>query len=110
MTGIDYFSLFVLVVLFATVIVGWILLAMLPGRIATKNNHPQAQAINIGGWLGAIFGGVFWPVILVWSLTKSPTILTADSITNADLVKQNEELKERISALEADIQNQKKRK
>ena len=101
MTGIDYFALFVMLVLFITIVGGWLILAMLPGHIAKKNNHPQAGAVNIGGWMGAIFGGVFWPIVLVWSLIKSPTIYTAGSAANIDLAKENQELRERIAALEA---------
>jgi hypothetical protein len=59
MTGLDYFALFVMLVLSITIVGGWIVLAMLPGYIAKKNNHPQVAAVNIGGWMGAIFGGVF---------------------------------------------------
>ena len=103
MTGIDYFALFVMFVLFVTIVGGWIVLAMLPGHIAKKNNHPQAKAVNIGGWMGAIFGGVFWPVVLVWSLIKSPTVYTASSAANIDLAEENKELRERIAALEAQL-------
>jgi len=100
MTGIDYFALFVMFVLFVTIVGGWIVLAMLPGKIAAKNNHPQADAVNIGGWMGAIFGGVFWPIVLVWSMIKSPTVHTAESAVNKDLARENQELRERVAALE----------
>jgi len=103
MAGVDYFALFVLLVLLITVVGGWIVLAMLPGHIAAKNNHPQAAAVNIGGWMGAIFGGVFWPLVLVWSMIKSPTVYTADSAANVDLAKDNQQLREHIAQLEAQI-------
>ena len=105
MTGIDYFALFVLLVLFITIVGGWIVLAMLPGHIAAKNNHPQAAAVNIGGWMGAIFGGVFWPIVLVWSMIKSPTIHTADASVNEDLANENARLRARIAELEANGEN-----
>jgi hypothetical protein len=41
-------------------------LAGLPGRIALARRHPQADAINICGWLG-ILTGVCWIVALVWA-------------------------------------------
>ena len=100
MSGIDIFALFVLVVLIVTVVGGWIFLAMLPGRIAAKNNHPQAAAVNVAGWMGAIFGGVLWPLVLVWSMIKKPTIHTADPGTVEDLQSENEALRQRIAALE----------
>lgn len=101
MTGIDYFAIFVLIVLILTVIVGFIALAMLPGKIAAKNNHPQAAAVNAAGWLGALFGGVFWPLAMVWAMIKSPTLYTDDASANKDLMQENQTLKERISELEA---------
>ena len=100
MSGIDIFALFVLLVLIVTVVVGWIFLAMLPGRIAAKNNHPQAAAVNVAGWLGAIFGGVLWPLVLVWSMIKNPTIHTVESGALRDLESENEALRQRIAELE----------
>jgi len=103
MTGIDIFALIVLLVLIVTVVVGVIVLAMLPGRIAAKNNHPQAAAINVAGWLGIIFGGVLWPLVLVWSMIKNPTIHTADSGAVKDLESENEALRQRIAELESNV-------
>jgi hypothetical protein len=50
----------------------WIFVALgsLPGKTAAKRNHPQAEAINILGWLGLLFGGVGWMVALVWAHMK----------------------------------------
>jgi hypothetical protein len=42
----------------------------LPGKTAKKRSHPQAEAINVLGWLGLLFGGVGWAVALVWAYTK----------------------------------------
>ena len=50
MTGLDLFALFVLIVLLAAAIVLWVILGMLPGRIASSRHHPQADAIKICGW------------------------------------------------------------
>ncbi|MDJ0993012.1 MAG: DUF3302 domain-containing protein [Dinoroseobacter sp.] len=72
MTGLDIFAWIVLIVLVATAIGVFILLAMLPGKIAAQRGHPQKDAINVAGWLGAFWGGVFWPIVLVWAFTRSP--------------------------------------
>ena len=101
MTGIDYFALIVLLVLIVTLVVGWVVLAMLPGRIAAKNNHPQARAVNVAGWLGAIFGGVLWPLVLVWSMIKNPTVHTVGSGALQELETENSALKQRVAELEA---------
>ncbi len=77
MSGLDIFAIIVLLILIVAAIAIWIVLAMLPGKIAAKRNHPQAEAINIGGWLGAILGGVFWPIFLVWAFTKPIRVTSA---------------------------------
>src|SRR5262245_46703179 len=41
-------------------------LGKLPGDIARSRNHPQADAINICGWMGLITL-VLWPLALVWA-------------------------------------------
>lgn len=50
----------------------WILLWLggLPGKTAAQRNHPQADAINILGWVGLVFGGVGWVVALTWAYIK----------------------------------------
>ena len=82
MTGLDLFALFVLLILFATTIDAWVILGMLPGRIALSRHHPQAEAINICGWFGAISMGILSPVAYIWAYTKpiaSPNIPLPDS-------------------------------
>ena len=96
MSGLDIFAIIVLLILIVAAVAIWIALAMLPGKIAAKRNHPQADAINVGGWLGAIFGGIFWPIVLVWAFTK-PTASVAAT--------EHEEIRalnERVAALEAE--------
>jgi len=89
MSGLDIFAIIVLVIL---------LLAMLPGKIAKSRNHPQAEAINIGGWLGALLAGVAWPIFLIWAYTK-PIRVTQEGGISADL----EALQDRIKTLEAKL-------
>ena len=60
----------VLIVLIVVGVIAWIILAMLPGRIAKRRNHPQADAINISGWVGALALGFFWPLALIWAFYK----------------------------------------
>ena len=71
-SGLDIFAWIVLIVLIATVIAIFVFLAMLPGRIARQRNHPQHEAVNIAGWLGALALGVFWPLALVWAFYVLP--------------------------------------
>ena len=44
-------------------------LAKFPGTKARDRNHPQAEAINVLGWLGLLFGGIPWLIALVWAYT-----------------------------------------
>jgi NADH:ubiquinone oxidoreductase subunit 6 (subunit J) len=69
---LDIFAWVVLVVLIGTVIAIFVFLAMLPGRIARQRSHPQSEAVNVAGWLGAIALGAFWPLALVWAFYVSP--------------------------------------
>jgi len=41
-------------------------LGSLPGAIARKRNHPQADAISVCGWMG-IITIVLWPIAMVWA-------------------------------------------
>ncbi|NOD95367.1 DUF3302 domain-containing protein [Ruegeria sp. HKCCD4884] len=72
MSGLDIFAWVVLIVLIFTAIVGFVVLAMLPGKIAAQRGHPQADAINVAGWVGALLLGVLWPLALIWAYTRSP--------------------------------------
>jgi hypothetical protein len=70
MSGIDIFSWVVLLVMIATVVVVFVVLGMLPGKIARQRQHPQAQAIQVASWLALIFGFIAWPFVLVWAYRR----------------------------------------
>ncbi len=67
---LEIFALIILVVLLASIIGGWLLLGMLPGRIARKRNHPQADAIAVCGWCGVITMGLLCPLAFIWAYTE----------------------------------------
>ena len=98
MSGLDIFAIIVLVILLLAAVAIWVVLAMLPGKIAKSRNHPQAEAINIGGWLGALFAGIAWPIFLIWAFTK-PIRITQEEETSSDI----ETLGKRIASLEAKL-------
>ncbi len=64
---LDYFALLILIILAACIVAAWIVLGMLPGRIARQRKHPQAEAINICGWCGAISMGILSPIAFIWA-------------------------------------------
>ena len=98
MSGLDIFAIIVLLILLIALVVIWAILAMLPGKIARSRNHPQAEAINIGGWLGALFAGVAWPIFLIWAYTK-PIRITQEEEASSEI----ETLRKRIGSLEAKL-------
>lgn len=67
---LDIFALIVIGVLIAVVIWIVVLLGPLPGKIANKRGHPQADAIRVLGWIGIITLGVPWLAALVWAYGK----------------------------------------
>jgi hypothetical protein len=71
MTGLDIFALVVLFVMGAAAVAAWVTLGMLPGRIARSRNHPQADAINMCGWWGALTMGLLTPIAFIWAYTRS---------------------------------------
>lgn len=77
-TMLDIFALIVLLVLLAAAVAIWVMLGMLPGRIARERNHPQADAINVCGWFGVLTLGLLCPLAFIWAYTK-PTNATSES-------------------------------
>ncbi len=97
MTGLDYFTFVVLAVLVAVGLYAAFILGALPGRIAEKRDHPQAEAIRVAGWVGLLTLGVLWPFALIWAYTRPNS---NDEI--AALHQTVERLGERVAAVERD--------
>ena len=68
---LDIFALIVMGILIAVIIIAVVKLGPLPGNIAKKRGHPQADAINVLGWIGVITLGLAWPFALVWAFTRT---------------------------------------
>lgn len=45
----------------------------LPGKLARQRNHPDADSVNLMGWLGFL-GVVPWINALIWSIKETDTI------------------------------------
>ena len=84
MTGLDIFALIVLLVLIGTVLAGWAMLGMYPGKIARSRNHPQAEAISACGWWGAITMGILSPIAFIWAFTNPQVKLTGEPRESAE--------------------------
>lgn len=90
---LDIFALIVLFILLAFGIALVVVLGPLPGKIAKQRNHPQADAIQVMGWIGLITLGLLWLIALIWAYTKPSQPGSADS-----------QLAERMSLLENQLQ------
>ncbi len=88
--ALDIFALVVIALLIAVVIWLVVLLGSMPGNIARKRNHPQAEAITALGWIGIITLGASWLVAIVWAYYIPPTVEESD-------------LKARVEALESQL-------
>ena len=87
---LDIFALVVMGVILAFVIFLVVKLGPIPGNIAGKRGHQQADAIRVLGWVGVITLGLAWPIALVWAYTRSGEQQTAY-------------LGERVATLEAEL-------
>lgn len=70
MSGLDVFALIVLLLLIFSGLAIWAMLGMYPGKIARERNHPQADAISVCGWWGAITMGILSPIAFIWAYTN----------------------------------------
>jgi len=68
---LDIFALVVMGVLIALVVFLVVKLGPIPGNVANSRGHPQADAINVLGWIGVATLGLAWPIALVWAYTRS---------------------------------------
>ena len=80
MAGLDIFAWLVLVVLVVSTVFVAVFMAMWPGMVARRRNHPWAEAVSIGGWVTLFLGFVLWPVVLIWAYVDVP----ANSARRAD--------------------------
>ncbi|WP_284296396.1 DUF3302 domain-containing protein [Thalassotalea loyana] len=96
MTGLDYFAWVVFVTIIVAGIALVIALCKVPGNIAKQNNHPQADAINVAGWLGLLLSfGVVWILAIIWAKTQP--------VDAAHSTEELEEIKASIKSLQAQL-------
>ncbi len=67
---LEVFALIVLLVLTGAAIWLVVLIGNIPGNIARKANHPQAEAISVLAWVGLLTLGVGWFIALIWAKAK----------------------------------------
>jgi len=111
MTGLDIFTFVVMFVLLTAVAVLIKILGALPGKLARSRAHPQAEAINVCGWLGILTLGVLWPVALIWAYTRSSSAggaprLETESTQSVEALSQTvAELSQRLTIAEQQLRD-----
>lgn len=66
----EFFALFVLLVIISVCLWLLVIIGSYPGKYAKQVDHPQAEAINCMAWVGLFTLGVLWLAALIWSRVK----------------------------------------
>ncbi len=93
---LDVLTFIVLGVLLSAGLYAAFRVGALPGQIARQRAHPQADAINVAGWLGLLTLGLLWPFALIWAFTRP----RAASEAEPELRREMQSLSGRVRALE----------
>ena len=91
----------------------FLLVHILPEKIAEKRHHPQLGAIKCLCLLSLCFGGLLWPIAWLWAYSK-PVLHKMAYGTDVDdshgkpvgkksAIKELEQLRARVAELEAEI-------
>ncbi len=65
--GIAWFALILVPVVGVT---AFLLIHILPEKVAEKKHHPQLGAIQCLCLLSLVFGGLLWPIAWLWAYTR----------------------------------------
>ena len=95
---LNYFALFVLILVFLILFYGVIIIHDIPYHIAQKRQHPHQDAIHVFT-LHAI-----WPFLWIWATLYRPDRGWGMASQTEDSL-QREELEQRIALLEAALKN-----
>jgi hypothetical protein len=70
----DYLTFLTLFLAGAAVVSVWVWLAGLPGRIAIRRKHPEAEAVNLLGWAGLLPTIIPWVQAFIWAFKPTDII------------------------------------
>src|SRR5215217_1431857 len=107
---IAWFALIIAPIVLITV---FLMLHILPEKVAHKRHHPQLGAIKCLCLLSLVFGGLLWPIAWLWAYTK-PVLHKMAYGTDVDhpheptggeesATSELEQLRARVAELEAQI-------
>ena len=69
----DYLTFVILLAVVIAFFYAMITLGGLPGKLAEKRNHPHAESVKLGGWIG-LFTVFPWIHALIWAYHDSMTV------------------------------------
>ena len=69
-TAANALAWFVLIVMPVAVIVLFLILHVMPEKIAEKRHHPHKDSIKTLCILSLFFGGMLWPIAWLWAYTR----------------------------------------
>jgi len=108
---IAWFALIIAPIVLITV---FLMLHILPEKVAHKRGHPQLGAIKCLCLLSLVFGGLLWPIAWLWAYSK-PVLHKMAYGTDVDDSHENtggesatselEQLRGRVAELEAQIKH-----
>ena len=112
-TVADVIAWFAFIIVPPVLIVVFLLVHILPEKVAEKRRHPQLGAIKCLCFLSLCFGGLLWPIAWLWAYSK-PVLHKMAYGTDVDdshgnlhgekpATSELEQLRARIAELEADI-------
>lgn len=78
MGALGIFAMIVLSTIVLSILGVAIWLAMWPGKVAHRRGHPQAEAINVAGWLG-LLTGIVWIAAMIWAYTVTDDMNPANA-------------------------------
>ena len=112
-TVADVIAWFAFIIVPPVLIVVFLLVHILPEKVAEKRRHPQLGAIKCLCFLSLCFGGLLWPIAWLWAYSK-PVLHKMAYGTDVDdshgkpigkesAIKELEQLRARAAQLEAEI-------
>jgi hypothetical protein len=104
---LNYFALGLLIFVMITLFYGIIAIHDIPAEIAKARHHPHEDAIHAAGWVSLFMLHVLWPFLWIWAMSYKPERgwgfdhKPGEPTSPAETVAELEELKRRLTALEA---------
>ncbi|HIE3044651.1 DUF3302 domain-containing protein [Klebsiella sp. K796] len=101
---LNYFALFVLILVFLILFYGVIIIHDIPYHIAQKRQPPHQDAIHVAGWISLFTLHAIWPFLWIWATLYRPDRGWGMASQTEDSL-QRKELEHRIALLEAALKN-----